>query len=289
MTLAGRTLFITGGSRGIGLAIALRAARDGANVVIAAKTTQPHPRLEGTIHSAAAAIEEAGGAALALACDVRFEDQVQDAVSRAVAHFGGIDVVVNNASAISLTPTLATDMKRYDLMDQVNARGTFLVSRTAIPHLRRSANPHILTLSPPLELDPRWFAPHLAYTMAKVGMSLCTLGLAQELRGDGIGVNSLWPLTTIDTAAVRNVLGGEAISRRSRSPEVMADAAHVILSRPGRECTGNFFIDEEVLREAGVTEFGHYAPNADGPLVRDLFVPDAVVDRVPTRVVDLTG
>lgn len=284
MDLAGKTLFITGGSRGIGLAIALRAAADGANIVIAAKTVDPHPRLEGTIHTAAQQIEAAGGAALAVPCDIRSEDQVSAAVAQAVERFGGIDVCVNNASAISLTGTLATEMKRYDLMHQVNVRGTFLVSRTVIPHLRRSANPHILTLSPPLDPDPRWYAPHLAYTMAKVGMSLCTLGMAEEFRADGIAVNSLWPLTTIDTAAVRNVLGGDAMASRSRSPQVMADAAHAILCRPSRECTGNFFIDEEVLRAEGVTDFGHYAADGIGaePPFRDLFVPDEVVARVPT-------
>ena len=290
MSLAGTTLFISGGSRGIGLAIALRAAADGANVVIAAKTVDPHPKLEGTIHTAAAQIEAAGGTALAVACDIRSEDQVRVAIQTAVDRFGGLDIVVNNASAISLTPTLATEMKRFDLMHQVNTRGTFLVSKTAVPHLRRSANPHILTLSPPLDLDPRWYAPHLAYTMAKAGMSLCTLGMSAEFAADGIAVNSLWPLTTIDTAAVRNVLGGDAMARRSRSPQVMADAAHAILTRPSRECTGNFFIDEEVLRAEGVTDFSVYgSDDSDEPPFRDLFVPDEVVARLPTRVAGLGG
>ena len=288
MTLRGKTLFITGGSRGIGLAIALRAAADGANVVIAAKTVEAHPKLPGTIHTSAAQIEAAGGVALPVACDIRSEDQVQAAVAAAVERFGGLDICVNNASAISLTPTLATEMKRFDLMHEVNARGTFLVSRTVIPHLRQAANPHILTLSPPLDPNPRWYAPHLAYTMAKVGMSLCTLGLSEEFRSAGIAVNSLWPLTTIDTAAVRNVLGGDAMGRRSRSPQIIADAAHVILTRPARECTGNFFIDEEVLRDEGVTDFSGYGFD-DEPPFRDLFVPDEVVRRLPTRVTDLAG
>jgi citronellol/citronellal dehydrogenase len=275
MSLRGKTLFITGASRGIGLAIALRAARDGANIAIVAKTTEPHPKLPGTIYTAAAEIEAAGGAALALACDIRFEDQVAEAAAATVARFGGIDVCVNNASAISLTGTLATDMKRYDLMQQINARGTFVASRATIPHLKRAANPHVLTLSPPLDMQAKWFAPHVAYTTAKFGMSLCTLGMAREFAPDGIAFNSLWPLTAIDTAAVRNLLGGTAMSQATRSPEIMADAAYVILSKPARECTGNFFIDEALLRAEGVTDFARYAAGAtDGPYAPDFFVPE---------------
>lgn len=285
-TLAGKTLFITGGSRGIGLAIALRAARDGANVVIAAKTDTPHPKLPGTVHTAAAEIGAAGGHALGIVCDIRSEEQVQAAVDQTVQAFGGIDVLVNNASAISLTPTAETPIKRYDLMQSVNARGTFLCTQLALPHLRRAVNPHVLTLSPPLDLHPRWFAGHVAYTIAKYGMSMCTLGMAEEFRGEGIAVNSLWPLTAIDTAAVRNVLGGDRMARMSRTPEIVADAAHVILTRGARECTGNFFIDEEVLRAEGVTDFARYAPEAGGgALVADFFVPEEVFARSTTRVV----
>ncbi len=288
MSLAGRTLFITGGSRGIGLAIGVRAARDGANVVLAAKTDTPHPRLPGTIHTAAAEIEAAGGRALGVVCDIRDVAQVDAAVERGVAAFGGIDILVNNASAIALTGTEATDPKRFDLMHQVNARGTFVCSRACLPHLRRSTNPHILTLSPPLDMQPKWFAPHVAYSMAKYGMSLCTLGMSEEFRADGIAVNSLWPLTAIDTAAVRNVLGGEAVARNCRSAAIMADAAYAILCRPARECTGQFLIDEEVLRAEGVTDFSVYAPEAgDQPLVADFFVPDSVLARSPTRLVSM--
>lgn len=274
MSLAGRTLFITGASRGIGLAIALRAARDGAAVAIAAKTVDPHPKLEGTIHTAAAAIEAAGGRALALPCDIRDEQQVQDAVARAVDAFGGIDVLVNNASAISLTGTLETPMKRFDLMHQVNARGTFLCSQSCIPALRRSPNPHILTLSPPLNLNPRWFRDHAAYTMAKYGMSMCVLGMAEEFRADGIAVNALWPRTGIATAAIRNLLGGEDAVARCRTPDIMADAAHWILTRPSRETTGNFFIDDEVMGLAGVTDLDRYSVV---PGTRD-FMPDFFLD-----------
>ena len=289
MSLKGRTLFISGGSRGIGLAIALRAARDGANVAIAAKTAEPHPKLPGTIHTAAAEIEQAGGKALPILCDIRDEAQVAEAVARTVATFGGLDICVNNASAISLTDTLSTDMKRYDLMQQVNARGTFLVSKTCIPHLRKAQNPHILTLSPPLDMQAKWFKGHVAYTMAKFGMSMCTLGMSAEFAKDGIAVNSLWPLTAIDTAAVRNLLGGETVAAMSRSPAIMADAAHAILTRPARETTGNFFIDEEVLRAGGVTDFSAYAPGASGPLAADFFVPDAVFERTDTKVVRALG
>ncbi len=283
--LAGQTLFISGGSRGIGLAIALRAARDGANVVIAAKTGEPHAKLPGTIYTAAEEIEAAGGQALPVLCDIRHEDQVADAVAAAVARFGGIDICINNASAIQLTPTEMTDMKRYDLMHQVNTRGTFLVSKTCLPHLKKSANGHILNLAPPLDLSPKWFGPHVAYTMAKYGMSMCTLGMAKEFENVPIGVNSLWPLTAIDTAAVRNLLGGDAVAKMSRKPEIMADAAHAVLCRKAAECTGNFFIDEEVLRGEGVTDFDIYAHEAGGQLAADFFVPDEVFDRLPTKVV----
>jgi citronellol/citronellal dehydrogenase len=282
--LRGKTLFVTGASRGIGLAIALRAARDGANVAVVAKTTDPHPKLPGTIFTAAQAIERSGGRALALACDIRFEDQVESAVARTAETFGGIDVCVNNASAISLTPTLATEMKRFDLMSGVNVRGTFLCSKATVPYLRRSSNPHILNLAPPLDMRAKWFAPHVAYSLAKYGMSLCTLGMAQEFRRDGIAVNSLWPLTTIDTAAIRNLLGGAPLAEASRSPEILADAAYAILTKPSRECTGNFFIDEELLRAEGVTDFSRYSALPQERLVADFFVPDEVFERIPTRV-----
>lgn len=289
MTLKGKTLFISGGSRGIGLAIAVRAARDGANVTIAAKTDQPHPKLPGTIHSAAAEIEAAGGRALPVLCDIRDEAQVQAAVARTVEAFGGIDICVNNASAIQLTGTLETDMKRYDLMHQINTRGTFLVSKTCIPHLKAAANPHILNLAPPLDMAAKWFKNHVAYTMAKFGMSMCTLGMSAEFAKAGIAVNSLWPLTAIDTAAVRNLLGGEAVAAMSRTPAILADAAHAIFLRPARMTTGNFFIDEEVLRAEGVTDFSVYAPGRDGLLAGDFFVPDAVFERVPTKVAKTFG
>ena len=270
-TLAGKTLFITGGSRGIGREIALRAARDGANVAIAAKTSEPHPKLAGTIHSVAEEIAKAGGRALAIQLDVRDENAVVEAIGRAAAEFGGLDVLVNNASAIGLTSTLQTPAKRYDLMNGVNARGTFLCSQAAIAHLRKSSNPHILTLSPPLNLDPKWFAGHVAYTMSKYGMSMCTLGMAAELRGDGIAVNSLWPRTTIATAAIE-VHFPESILKASRHPAIMADAAHAILTSDAKANTGNFYIDEEVLRRAGVTEFERYAVTPGTPLFQDLFV-----------------
>ena len=285
MDLHNKTIFITGASRGIGLAIAKRAAADGASIAIAAKTTEPHPKLPGTIYTAAAEIEEAGGKALPLVCDIRFEEQVQAAVDKTVETFGGIDICINNASAISPTPTLATEMKRYDLMNEINTRGTFLCSKVCIPHLKQGSNPHILNLAPPLDMDAKWFAPHVAYTIAKMGMSLCTLGMSRELAGDGIAVNSLWPLTAIDTAAVRNVLGGDAMAKSSRTVEIMADAAYMVLTRPARECTGNFFIDEVVLREAGVTEFDAYAVAPGNDLFRDFFVPDAIADALPTRTV----
>ena len=287
MSLKGKTLFISGGSRGIGLAIALRAARDGANVTIAAKTAEPHPKLPGTIHTAAQDIEKAGGRALPVLCDIRDERQVADAVDKTVAAFGGIDICINNASAIQLTGTLQTDMKRYDLMHQVNTRGTFLVSKLCIPHLKLAENPHILNLAPPLDMAAKWFKNHVAYTMAKFGMSMCTLGMSAEFARDGIAVNSLWPLTAIDTAAIRNLLGGETVAAMSRSPEIMADAAHAILTQPARATTGNFFIDEEVLKEAGVTDFSKYSPGATGPLAGDFFVPDEVFARTDTKVTGL--
>jgi len=284
MTFRDKTIFISGASRGIGLAIARRLARDGANIILAAKTAEPHPKLPGTVFSAAKEIVALGGKALPLVCDIRDEEQATAAVAQGVAAFGGIDVCINNASAIALTGTLATEMKRYDLMMQVNARGTFLCSKLTLPHLLQAANPHILNLSPPLDLDPKWFANHVAYTTAKYGMSLCTLGMAAEFRGK-VGVNSLWPITSIDTAAVRFALGGDAMAAVSRTPEIMADAAHAVLSRPASECSGNFFIDEEVLRGEGVSDFSKYAPDAgDTPLQGDFFVPDAVFDRSPTRV-----
>lgn len=270
--LENKTLFITGASRGIGLAIGLRAARDGANVVIAAKTAEPHPKLPGTIHTAADDIEEAGGKALPVVCDIRSEDQVEAAVAAAVERFGGIDICINNASAISLRPTLQTSMRRFDLMHQVNTRGTYLVSRTCLPHLLEADNPHILNISPPLDMVEKWFAPHVAYTIAKYGMSMCVLGMAGEFRDRGVAVNALWPRTAIATAAVRNLLGGDEMVRRSRKPEIMADAAHVILTRPSREFTGNFCIDDEILESVGVTDLGHYAVDPSQDLMPDFFV-----------------
>ena len=271
-TLKDKTLFVTGASRGIGKAIALRAARDGANIVVAAKTAEPHPKLAGTIHTAAREIEQAGGRALPCVVDVRSEDQIGAAVALAVRTFGGIDVLVNNASAISLTGTVATPMKRFDLMHQVNVRGTFACSQACIPHLAKAENPHILNLSPPLHFEERWFAPHVAYSMAKFGMSLCVLGMAGELRDMGIAVNALWPRTVIATAAIENLLGGEAVMRGSRTPEIVADAAHAVLARPSRECTGNYFIDEEVLRSTGVTDFDRYKTAPGEELILDFFL-----------------
>lgn len=270
--LAGKTIFITGASRGIGEAIAVRCAQDGANVVLVAKTKEPHPKLPGTIYTAAEKVEAAGGRALPVVADVRFEDQVAAAVDRAVETFGGIDVLVNNASAISLTGTLATSMKKFDLMHQVNVRATFLCSKLCIPHLLGRDNPHILNLSPPLSMKPKWFAGHVAYTMSKYGMSMCVLGMAAEFADKGLAVNALWPKTAIATAAVRNLLGGEATIRRCRTPEIMADAAHAILTRPARDTTGNFFVDEQVLREAGVTDFQKYAVDPSQDLLPDFFL-----------------
>lgn len=279
--LRGKTLFITGASRGIGLAIALRAARDGANIAIAAKTDRPHPKLEGTIHNAAEAIEKAGGKALALTVDIRDEDAVTAAVQQTATHFGGIDICVNNASAISLTGTPETEMKRFDLMHGVNARGTFLVSKTCLPCLENSDNPHILMLSPPLDMSARWFAPHVAYSMAKYGMSLCVLGMAAEFRERGVAVNALWPRTTIATAAIRNLLGGDAVMRASRTPDIVADAAHLILTQPAREYTGNFCIDDTLLAEHGVTDFDRYRVDPTQDLQPDFFVPDDSIPPAP--------
>ncbi len=271
-SLQGKTIFITGASRGIGKAIAVRAARDGANVAIVAKTAEPHPRLPGTVFTSAEEIEKAGGKALPLVCDIRFEDQVQASVASTVETFGGIDILVNNASAIMLTTTLATPMKRYDLMHQVNARGTFMCSQLCIPHLKKADNPHILNLSPPLNMESRWFAPHVAYSMAKFGMSMCVLGMAEELRGSGIAVNALWPRTAIATAAVKNLLGGDGAMKRSRKPEIMADAAHAIFGRPSSECTGNFFIDDDVLRAEGVSDLTGYSDGPEEDLIPDFFI-----------------
>jgi citronellol/citronellal dehydrogenase len=271
-SLSGRVLLITGGSRGIGLAIAERAARDGAKLALAAKTAEPHPKLPGTVYTAAEACERAGGEALPLVCDIRDEASVEAAVEATVARFGRLDALINNASAIFLAGTVETPMKRFDLMQQVNVRGTYLCSQKAIPHLERSDNPHILNLAPPLNFEERWFAPHTAYSIAKFGMSLCTLGMAGELRERGIAVNSLWPRTTIATAAVRNLLGGEDMCARSRKPEIVANAAHAILTRPAGECSGNYFVDEEVLAAEGVTDLDAYAVNPGGPLQPDFFV-----------------
>lgn len=270
--LQGKTLFITGASRGIGKAIALRAARDGANIVIAAKTTDPHPKLPGTIYTAAKEIEEAGGKALACVVDIRDEAQIHAAVAKAVETFGGIDILVNNASAISLTGTLETPLKRFDLMHGINTRGTFACSQACIPYLKKSSNPHILNNSPPLNMEPRWFGPHVAYTIAKYGMSLCALGMAEEFKDDGIAVNTLWPRTVIATAAVQNLLGGDDTIRGSRTPEIMADAAYAILTKPSRSFTGNFCIDDEVLRAAGVTDFDKYQSVPGAELLPDFFL-----------------
>jgi citronellol/citronellal dehydrogenase len=271
-TLRDKTLFITGASRGIGKAIALRAAKDGANVVIAAKTTEPHPKLEGTIYTAAEEIEAAGGNALACVVDIRSEEMVQAAVDAAVEKFGGIDICINNASAIMLTGTLATPMKRFDLMHSVNARGTFLVSKLTLPHLLQAENPHILNISPPLNMEARWFQNHTAYTMAKFGMSMCVLGMAAEFASQGVAVNALWPKTVIATAAVRNLLGGEEVCAQGRTPAIMADAAHVILTSNSRERTGQFLVDEDVLRDAGVTDFEPYAVDPSKELLPDFFL-----------------
>lgn len=276
MSLKGKTLFITGASRGIGLAIALRAARDGANIAIAAKTAEPHPKLAGTIYTAAKEIEEAGGKALPLVVDVRDEKQVAESIEETALAFGGIDIVVNNASAIQLTKTPDTDMRRFDLMHQINTRGTFVTSKFAIPYLEKAENPHILALSPPLTMQEKWFAPHLAYSMAKFGMSIVILGLAGELREKGIAANALWPRTTIATAAIQNLLGGDRIMRMSRTPEIIADAAYRIFLKPAREFTGQFLIDDTFLAAEGETDFDKYRVDPSQPLAPDFFVPDEI-------------
>ena len=272
-SLEGKTLFITGASRGIGLAIARRAAADGANIAIAAKTAEPHKHLPGTIYSAAEEIEKAGGRALPLVVDIREESMVKDAVARTVETFGGIDICINNASAISLTGTEATEMKRWDLMHSINARGTFLVSKTCIPHLKKSSNPHVLTLSPPLDMSPKWFGGHVAYTMAKYGMSMCVLGMAEEFRADGIAFNALWPRTAIATAAVEFALGGDAMVKGSRTVDILSDAAHLVLTKPSREFSGNFIIDDTFLYEHGVKDFEKYRVDPTRKLFPDFFVP----------------
>jgi citronellol/citronellal dehydrogenase len=274
--LKGKTVFITGGSRGIGLAIALRCGRDGANVVIAAKTSDPHPKLPGTIHESAREIEAAGGKALAIQMDVREEDQVAAAIARTVETFGGIDILVNNASAIQLTDTAGTDMKRYDLMHGVNTRGTFVTTKHAMPHLAKGANPHVLMLSPPLDMKEKWFSPHVAYTMAKYGMSMCVLGFAGEFRRHGIAVNALWPRTTIATSAIKYVVG-DALMQMSRTPEIMADAAHAIFCKNSRQFSGNFLIDDSFLASEGVTDFVPYRVDPTKPLAPDFFVPDEMM------------
>jgi len=284
-SLAGKTLFITGASRGIGLAIATRAARDGANIAILAKTDDPNPKLEGTVHSAAEAVRAAGGKALPIVCDIRDEAQVQSAVEQTVATFGGIDICVNNASAISLTPIGKTELKRFDLMFGINTRGTFLATKTCLPYLRKASNPHVLMMSPPLDMNAKWFSGHVAYSIAKYGMSLCVLGMADELKGDGIAVNALWPRTTIATAAIRNILGGDKLMAMSRTPEILADAAHLIFQQPSKSFTGRFLIDDTFLHEVGgVQDFEHYRVDATKPLAPDFFVP---ADSVPPPGVTL--
>ena len=286
MSLKGKTLFITGASRGIGLAIALKAARDGANIAIAAKTETPHPKLEGTIYTAADEIEKAGGRALPLVVDVRDEAIVKSAIDKTAATFGGLDIVVNNASAVSRTPVVETDMKRYDLMQAVNTRGSFMVSKYAIPHLAKASNPHILMNSPPLDMKEKWFAGSTGYTIAKFGMSLVVLGLAGELRDKGIAVNALWPRVTIATAAIKNLLGGERVMRMSRTPEIMADAAYAIFHKPARSFTGHFLIDDSFLAGEGVTDFEKYRAAPGEPLAQVFFVPD---DPPPPPGVSVTG
>lgn len=290
MSLQGKTIFMSGGSRGIGLAIARRCAQDGANVAIAAKTAEPHPKLEGTIYTAAKEIEAAGGKALPLVCDIRDEAAVDAAVASCVEKFGGIDICINNASAVSPTPVMNTPMKRYDLMNEVNARGTFMLSQKCQPHLKKGTNPHIVNIAPPLDMDSRWFKNHTAYTMAKYGMSLCTLGMAEEFRKDGIAVNSLWPMTSIDTAAVRNVLGGDSMAKMSRTPAIMADAAYVLLNQNSRDFTGQYVIDEFILKDAGTTDFKQYnQPGYDGPLAADFFIPSDWVKRSASEVMEHPG
>jgi citronellol/citronellal dehydrogenase len=274
MSFNGKTVLITGASRGIGKAIALRLAKEGANIVVVAKSVEENSLLGGTIFSASDEIMKAGGKALPLQCDIRFEDQVAITVKKAVDHFGGIDILINNASAINLSTTEQTEAKRFDLMHNINVRGTFLMSKHCIPHLRKGNNSHILNLSPPINLNPKWFKNHLAYTMSKYGMSMIVIGLAAELKKDKIAVNALWPRTTIATAAVRNLLGGEALAQMSRTPEIVADAAYYIFNQPAEDCTGNFFIDEDVLKKAGITDLSGYAVNASKQLYTDLFLDE---------------
>ena len=290
MSLQGKTIFMSGGSRGIGLAIAKKCAEDGANVAIAAKTAEPHPKLEGTIYTAAKEIEAAGGKALPVVCDIRDEKAVQKAVDACVDKFCGIDICINNASAVSPTPVMNTPMKRYDLMNEVNARGTFMLSQKCQPHLKKGANPHIVNIAPPLDMDARWFKHHTAYTMAKYGMSLCTLGMAEEFRKDGIAVNSLWPMTAIDTAAVRNVLGGDSMAKMSRTPAIMADAAYALVNQDAKDYTGQFVIDEFILASAGETDFTKYnQPGYDGPLAADFFIPSDWVAKSASNVMEHPG
>jgi len=290
MTLQGKTIFMSGGSRGIGLAIAKKFAKDGANIAIAAKTAEPHPKLDGTIYTAAKEIEAAGGKALPLICDIRDEAAVDAAVEACAEKFGGIDICINNASAVSPTPTTATPMKRYDLMNEVNARGTFMLSQKCHPYLRKGSNPHIVNLAPPLDMDKRWFKHHTAYTMAKYGMSMCTLGMAEEFRKNGIAVNSLWPMTSIDTAAVRNVLGGDSIAKMSRTPAIMADAAYILVNQEAKDYTGQFVIDEFILASAGEMNFKQYnQPGYDGPLAADFFIPSDWVAKSASNVMEHPG
>ena len=274
MGLRGKTLFITGASRGIGLAIGLKAARDGANIVIAAKTAEPHKKLPGTIYTAAEEVEKAGGKALPIVVDVREPESVQAAVDAAVERFGGIDICVNNASAIQLTGTLATDFRRYDLMNQVNARGSFVTTRTCLPHLLKASNPHVLMLSPPLDMSPRWFAGHVAYTMAKYGMSMCVLGMAEEFKDEGVAFNALWPRTGIATAAIEFALTGEEGMKHCRTTDIISDAAYAIFNKPSRQCTGNFFIDDVLLYSEGERDFDKYRVDPTKPLMPDFFVPE---------------
>jgi len=271
-SLKGKTLFITGASRGIGRAIALKAAKDGANIAVVAKTKEPHPKLPGTVYTVVEDVKSIGGNALPVITDIRFEAQVKNAVEATFDEFGGIDILINNASAIDLSPTLEIELKRYDLMFSVNVRGTFLCSKLCIPYLKKAENPHILTLSPPLNLDPKWFKNNLAYTMAKYGMSMCVLGMAEEFKKEGIAVNALWPRTSIATAAVKNLLGGESAIKHSRKPEIVADAAYIILTKPSRECTGNFFIDEDLLLEQGITDLDKYLVEPGSRLYPDFFL-----------------
>jgi len=272
LNLKGKTLFITGASRGIGKAIAIRAAKDGANISVVAKTKEPHPKLPGTVYTAVEEINKVGGKGLACIADIRFEEQVKTAVDATIKEFGGIDILINDASAISLTPTLETSMKRFDLMFSVNVRGTFLCSKLCIPYLKKAENPHILNLSPPLNMNSKWFANNVAYTMSKYGMSMCVLGMAEEFKNDGIAINALWPRTAIATSAVKNLLGGDSAMKHSRKPEIVADAAYFILTKSSKETTGNFFIDDEILIEEGITDLGKYSIVPNAKLIPDFFL-----------------